>query len=166
MSDPSDPNPAESPAAASVQDAGTTESVPTSAPQHPAQHPGTSAGSTAWTTWVPAPDHRPAAEPPAPATPTAPVPAGPSVPPAAPPPQYQRRAKAQVTYLPPPSGANWGLVVVGLLFGLVGAGVVANQVAGFEVASLTDLGPSVLVVAGLACALLGLVGIVTRRRRG
>ena len=71
-----------------------------------------------------------------------------------------------VTYLPAPTGPNWGLVVVGLVFGLVGAGVVANQVTGFQVASLTELGPSVLVIAGLACALLGLVGIVTRRRRG
>lgn len=163
MSDPSEPNPAESPAAASVQDAGVTESVPTTAPQHPPQHPGSSAGSTAWTTWVPAPDHRLAAEQPAPVTPAAPVP---PVPPTAPPPQCQRRAKAEITYLPPPSGANRGLVVVGLVVALVGAGVVANQVAGFQVASLTDLGPSVLVVVGLACALLGLVGIVTRRRRG
>jgi LPXTG-motif cell wall-anchored protein len=57
-------------------------------------------------------------------------------------------------------------VVVGLVFALVGAGVVANQVTGFEVSSLTELGPSVLVIAGLACALLGLAGIVTRRRRG
>ena len=71
-----------------------------------------------------------------------------------------------MTYLPPPSGPNWGLVVVGLVFALVGAGVVANQVAGFQVTSLSELGPSVLVVAGLACAFVGLVGIVTRRRRG
>ena len=71
-----------------------------------------------------------------------------------------------MTYLPPPSGPNWGLVVVGLIFGLVGAGVVANQVAGFQVSSLSELGPSVLVIAGLACALLGMVGILTRRRRG
>jgi LPXTG-motif cell wall-anchored protein len=77
-----------------------------------------------------------------------------------------RQARPQVTYLPPPSGPNWGLVVVGLIFGLVGAGVVANQVTGFQVADLSELGPSVLVVVGLACALLGLIGIVTRRRRG
>jgi LPXTG-motif cell wall-anchored protein len=74
--------------------------------------------------------------------------------------------KPQVTYLPPPTGPNWGLVVVGLVFALVGAGVVANQVAGFEVSSLSELGPSVLVIAGLACALLGIIGILTRRRRG
>jgi hypothetical protein len=77
-----------------------------------------------------------------------------------------RQGRAQVTYLPPPSGPNWGLVVVGLIFGLVGAGVVANQVTGFQVADVTELGPSVLVVAGLACALLGMIGILTRRRRG
>ena len=79
------------------------------------------------------------------------------------PPQPQRQP---VSYLPAPSGPNWSLVVVGLIFGLVGAGVVANQVTGFQVASLAELGPSVLVIAGLACALLGLVGIVTRRRHG
>ena len=59
-----------------------------------------------------------------------------------------------------------GLVVFGVIVGLVGAGVVANQVAGFQVSSLSELGPSVLVFAGLACALLGIVGILTRRRRG
>jgi LPXTG-motif cell wall-anchored protein len=82
----------------------------------------------------------------------------------APPPAWA--TKPQVTYLPPPTGPNWGLVVVGLVFALVGAGVVANQVAGFEVSSLSELGPSVLVIAGLACALLGIIGILTRRRRG
>ena len=82
----------------------------------------------------------------------------------APPPAWA--TKPQVTYLPPPTGPNWGLVVVGLVFALVGAGVVANQVAGFEVSSRSELGPSVLVIAGLACALLGIIGILTRRRRG
>jgi len=28
------------------------------------------------------------------------------------------------------------------------------------------MGPSVLVIGGLACALLGIMGILTRRRRG
>lgn len=92
-----------------------------------------------------------------------PSPVGPA-PVQAPPPAWA--TKPQVTYLPPPTGPNWGLVVVGLVFALVGAGVVANQVAGFEVSSLSELGPSVLVIAGLACALLGIVGILTRRRRG
>lgn len=82
----------------------------------------------------------------------------------APPPAWA--PKPQVTYLPPPTGPNWGLVVVGLVFALVGAGVVANQVAGFEVSSLSELGPSVLVIAGLVCALLGIIGILTRRRHG
>ena len=92
-----------------------------------------------------------------------PAPVGPA-PVQAPPPAWA--TKPQVTYLPPPTGPNWGLVVVGLVFALVGAGVVANQVAGFEVSSLSELGPSVLVIAGLACALLGIIGILTRRRRG
>ena len=82
----------------------------------------------------------------------------------APPPAWA--TKPQVTYLPPPTGPNWGLVVVGLMFALVGAGVVANQIAGFEVSSVSELGPSVLVIAGLVCALLGIIGILTRRRRG
>ena len=154
----------------SPQDAESTQAVATGSTQHlPAQGPG----SAAWTTWVPASAHRPAATaPPAPepwSTPEGgtpwtapPVPTTTNLPAAAPPTPVRR----PVTYLPPPSGPNWGLVVVGLVFGLVGAGVVANQVAGFQVSSLTDLGPSVLVFAGLACALLGLAGIVTRRRRG
>ncbi len=166
-----------------------TSSIPTSSTQHlPAHEPGT----TAWTTWVPASEqHPPPAHswsPPAGGTPwTPPLPestealtaAGPASsaltptqPPAQPPAATSthqgtaRQTRPQVTYLPPPSGPNWGLVVVGLIFGLVGAGVVANQVAGFQVTSLSELGPSVLVVVGLACAFLGLVGIVTRRRRG
>ena len=81
-------------------------------------------------------------------------------------PAWQPPPRQQVTYLPPPGGPNWGLVVFGVIVGLVGAGVVANQVAGFQVSSLSELGPSVLVIAGLACALLGIVGILTRRRRG
>ena len=82
----------------------------------------------------------------------------------APPPAWATRP--QVTYLPPPPGPNWGLVLVGIVFGLVGAGVVANQLTGFQVSSLSEMGPSVLVIGGLACALLGIMGILTRRRRG
>jgi len=167
-----------------------TSSIPTSSTQHlPAHEPGT----TAWTTWVPASEqhHAPAPSwsPPPVGTPwtppplpesteaqtaaqTAAVTAASAPTPAQPPAATSthqgtaRQARPQVTYLPPPSGPNWGLVVVGLIFGLVGAGVVANQVTGFQVADLSELGPSVLVVVGLACALLGLIGIVTRRRRG
>jgi hypothetical protein len=146
------------------QDADRTETVPTASTQHlPAHEPGT----TAWTTWVPASEQHhapaptwspppggtpwtppplpestrtlvPAAEPtglgaatpaPAPAPTSAPTPPAPD-----PTPAHHgaaRQGRPQVTYLPPPSGPNWGLVV-----------------------------------AGLACALLGLIGIVTRRRRG
>jgi LPXTG-motif cell wall-anchored protein len=163
MTDPTAPTP---------QDADTTATLSTPSTQHLPAH-----GSAAWTTWVPASGHQaqppssptvaaPAAQPtssaPGPAS-TAQVPA-PTAPPAQP--AWQPPPRQQVTYLPPPSGPNWGLVVVGLIFGLVGAGVVANQVAGFQVSSVSELGPSVLVIAGLACALLGLVGILTRRRRG
>ena len=176
------------------QDADLTSSTPTSSTQHlPTHEPGTTDWTT-WvpaSEQRPAPAH--SWSPPAGGTPWSPPPlpgstealtaaqaaAGPAAsalspaqPPAQPPAATSthqgtaRQSRPQITYLPPPSGPNWGLVVVGLIFGLVGAGVVANQVAGFQVTSLSELGPSVLVVAGLACALLGLVGIVTRRRRG
>lgn len=150
------------------QDAESTQAVPTASTQHLPAQPS----ATAWTTWVPASGSPSGPPPGAPARGSwSPPPGGtawtpPPVPTtAAPAPTAPSPARRPVTYLPPPSGPNWALVVVGLVFGLVGAGVVANQVAGFQVSSLSELGPSVLVVAGLACALLGLVGIVTRRRR-
>lgn len=71
----------------------------------------------------------------------------------------------KVTYLPAPSGPNWGLVLVGLFFGLVAAGIVANQTAGFQASDLTTVGPTVFVIGGLLCALVGMAGIVRRRRR-
>ncbi|MEP6649457.1 MAG: hypothetical protein ABJA74_06025 [Lapillicoccus sp.] len=162
------------------QDAQVTQPLPTASTKH--------VPAAAWPTWVPSttgagPDSDVSAVPagtgpqptehlspvePQPAraggTPFPPASAVASAPARTPAPQPHSRP--QVTYLPPPTGPNWGLVVVGLVFGLVGAGVVANQVAGFQVSSLSDLGPSVLVIAGLACALLGIVGILTRRRRG
>ena len=184
----------ETPQDADLTSSTPTSSTPTSSTQHlPTHEPGTTDWTT-WvpaSEQHPAPAH--SWSPPAGGTPWSPPPlpgstealtaaqaaAGPAAsalspaqPPAQPPAARSthqgtaRQSRPQVTYLPPPSGPNWGLVVVGLVFGLVGAGVVANQVAGFQVTSLSELGPSVLVVAGLACALLGLVGIVTRRRRG
>ena len=164
MTDPTAPTP---------QDADTTQAVPTEATQHlPAQ--GT--GSTAWTTWVPASEQRPPSAPstwspppggspwtPPPAPPTTPAPVATPAPMA---PPAQPTPKPHVTHLPPPSGPNWGLVLIGVVFGLVGAGVVANQLTGFQISSVSEMGPSVLVLGGLACALLGLVGILTRRRRG
>jgi hypothetical protein len=182
--DPRTQDPLTQPTTSLPQDAETTQTVPTVSTQHLPEH----APSAGWTTWVPGPEHQPsssnpgnpalssgaaepstepAAEPATAATPAAPpyqaTPAGAPYQAYQQPPRHQRQP---VTYLPAPTGPNWGLVIVGLVFGLVGAGVVANQVTGFQVASLTELGPSVLVLAGLACALLGLVGIVTRRRRG
>lgn len=73
---------------------------------------------------------------------------------------------ATVTYLPAPTGPNWGLVVVGLLFVAIAAGVTANQVSGFQLSQLSETGPSVLVAVGLVCALVGIAGILARRRRG
>ena len=83
---------------------------------------------------------------------------------AAPPEPAPATGRPEVTYLPPPSGPNWGLVVLGLLFVLVAGGVVANQLTGFQVSQLTEVGPSVLVIGGLACAAVGALGILARRR--
>jgi LPXTG-motif cell wall-anchored protein len=177
------------------QDADTTQAVTSSTQRLPAHGPDSAAWTTwvptsaqhptptahtegAWsppkggTSWTPPPvppmtgsdTPTPAAAAPAPAQAHAPSPSPTTAPtPASAP---APAPKPHVTYLPPPSGPNWGLVIVGLVFGLVGAGVVANQVAGFEVSSLSEAGPSVLVIVGLVCALLGIVGILTRRRRG
>lgn len=74
-------------------------------------------------------------------------------------------ARREVVHVPPPTGPNWGLVVWGLLALLVAAGVVAHQVAGFTVDQLREVGPGVLVVGGLACAVIGVIGMVARRTR-
>ncbi len=85
--------------------------------------------------------------------------------PTPPTPQDSPRPAPDVTYLPPPTGPHWGLVLLGLFFVLVAAAVAANQLMGFRVTQLADAGPSVLVVGGLACAAVGVVGILARRRR-
>lgn len=81
-----------------------------------------------------------------------------------PPTRSEATQPPEVTYLPAPSGPNWGLVVLGLLFLLVAGGVAANQLMGFQVTQLTEVGPSVLVVGGLSCAAVGAIGILARRR--
>lgn len=83
---------------------------------------------------------------------------------AKPPDPSQANGRPEVTYLPAPSGPSWGLVGLGLLFVLVAGGVVANQLMGFQVTQLSEVGPSVLVIGGLACAAVGAVGILARRR--
>jgi hypothetical membrane protein len=70
-----------------------------------------------------------------------------------------------ITRLPAPTGPNWGLVLTGVLFVLIAVALVAHQVTGFQLSDLTRLGPSVLVVGGLGCALVGVFGILSRRRR-
>jgi len=105
-----------------------------------------------WTTWAPALNPTIPTSSSSPSTP-APAPTVPTAP-----------RQPEVTYLPAPSGPNWGLVFLGLLFVLVATGVVANLLVGFQVAQLTEMGPSVLVVGGLACAGIGAVGILARRR--
>ena len=153
------------------QDADVTQTVSTTSTRH--------LPAAAWPTWVPAsgasqPDSRPDSRPDADAPPV-PTSSGPQPTehpsPVARAPQPHPEPESQpepprVTYLPAPTGPNWGLVVVGLVFALVGGGVVANQAAGFQVSSLSELGPSVLVIGGLVLALLGIVGILTRRHRG
>ncbi len=74
------------------------------------------------------------------------------------------QGRPEVTYLPRPTGPNWGLVLMGLALVVVGAGVFANQLSGFQVSQLADTGPGVLVGVGLLCALVGVVGMVGRRR--
>ncbi len=70
----------------------------------------------------------------------------------------------EVRYLPRPTGPNWGLVLMGLALIVVAVAVVANQVSGFQVTQLADTGPGVLVGIGLTCALVGVVGMLRRRR--
>ena len=138
------------------QDSPATQPLSTAAPQ-----PSSDVAEVSAQMGTEAPEHlSPVAQEPFQAPVQAPV----QAPAQAPPPAWA--TKPQITYLPPPTGPNWGLVVIGLVFAVIGAGVVANQVAGFEVSSLSELGPSVLVIAGLVCALLGIIGILTRRRRG
>lgn len=74
------------------------------------------------------------------------------------------QAPAPVRFLPAPTGPNWGLVLVGVFFLLVAAGLAANQVAGFEIRQVTDAGPGLLVAAGLTLAVMGVVGMTLRRR--
>ena len=71
----------------------------------------------------------------------------------------------EVRYLSRATGPNWGLVLLGLAFVVVAAGVMANQVSGLRVGQLADTGPGVLVGVGLLCALIGIVGMVARRRQ-
>lgn len=118
--------------------------------EHPSEHPSASASRST---------PQDAATP---AVPTDPGPSAEPSPSAAPGPSPE---PPRVTYLPAPTGPNWGLVVVGLVFVAIAVGVVANQVSGFQLSQLSETGPSILVVVGLGCALVGLVGIVARRRR-
>lgn len=74
------------------------------------------------------------------------------------------QARPEVTYLPRPTGPNWGLVLMGFALVVVAAGVFANQASGFQVSQLAGTGPGVLVGVGLLFALMGIVGMVGRRR--
>lgn len=63
-----------------------------------------------------------------------------------------------------PTGPNWGLALLGLLLMGVASVVVVEQLTG--VASVTSLerhGPLLLVAVGVACALVGVIGMARRR---
>lgn len=79
-------------------------------------------------------------------------------------PPTEPEARPEVTYLPRPTGPNWGLVLMGFALVVVAAGVFANQASGFQVSQLAGTGPGVLVGVGLLFALMGIVGMVGRRR--
>jgi hypothetical protein len=145
--------------------AGSTERLPAENP------PSRTGAASGWMTWVPASGQPTSAPASAAATPSAAPEATsrpstwrpPEGPPWTPPPVPP--VAPQVTRLPAPTGPNWGLVLVGLFFVLVAVALVANQVAGFQMSDLTKLGPNVLVLGGLGCALVGVIGILSRRRR-
>lgn len=71
----------------------------------------------------------------------------------------------ETTYLPAPTGPSWGTAIWGVVFMVIAAGVILNQVNGFQVSDFRDVGPGVLVGAGLLLALVGGIGMISRRRR-
>ena len=71
----------------------------------------------------------------------------------------------EVTHLPAPGAPNWGLVLSGLAFMIIAAGVILNQVNGFQVQELQRIGPMLLVAIGIGSALIGVIGLVARRGR-
>lgn len=73
--------------------------------------------------------------------------------------------RREVTHLPAAAGPNWGLVLSGLAFMVIAAGVILNQVNGFQVEELRQVGPTLLVAVGVGSALIGIIGLVTRRGR-
>ncbi|MEO9152687.1 MAG: hypothetical protein ABI243_09830 [Lapillicoccus sp.] len=73
--------------------------------------------------------------------------------------------KRETTYLPAPTGPSWGTVLTGLFFMVVAAGVILNQVNGFQISDFRDVGPGVLAGVGVLFALIGGIGMVGRRHR-
>lgn len=155
------------------QDAEVTRPITAASTERmPAENPPSPTGAApGWMTWVPA-SGQPTSAQPSPAAMPSPAPGAasgtsrwrpPHGPPWSPPPVPPMAP--QVTRLPAPTGPNWGLVLVGLFFVLVAVALVANQVAGFQMSDLIGLGPNVLVLGGLGCALVGVIGILSRRRR-
>ena len=63
-----------------------------------------------------------------------------------------------------PTGPNWGLALLGLLLMGVASVVLGEQVTGVAaVTSVERHGPLLLVGVGVACALVGVVGMARRR---
>lgn len=136
------------------QDAPATQPVGQAATEGMPQGP-----TTSWPTWRPSTTPAPAPAASEPIPPPVPDPRPQWTPPPVPPPA------PVVTHVPAPSGPNWGLVLVGLVFVTVAVAVVANQTTGFRFSDVSTFGPGVFVLGGVLCALIGLVGIVSRRRR-
>ena len=63
-----------------------------------------------------------------------------------------------------PTGPNWGLVLLGVLVVLVAGGVLASEVSGFRASQLSGIGPGVLIAVGLVSAVVGIAGMLLRRR--
>ena len=63
-----------------------------------------------------------------------------------------------------PAGPNWGLILLGVIVMLVAGGVLASEVSGFRASQLSGIGPGVLIALGLVSAVVGIAGMLLRRR--
>ena len=63
-----------------------------------------------------------------------------------------------------PAGPNWGLILLGVIVMLVAGGVLASEVSAFRASQLSGIGPGVLIALGLVSAVVGIAGMLLRRR--
>ncbi|WP_411285565.1 hypothetical protein [Lapillicoccus sp.] len=75
-------------------------------------------------------------------------------------------ATQPISTAPPsgPAGPNWGLILLGVLVMLVAGGVLASEVSAFRASQLSGIGPGVLIAVGLVSAMVGIAGMLLRRR--